>query len=477
MASTVDRRPSRQGEGVPAPPRPVEGKRKQVPNPYPTLPSDRLPPGATLSQNSSLWSVVSLQRTRALIRNRLGRGLAFSIALVYGFLSMVVGQMIIFGPTGTATTQLEIITNPYSSQWWNYPAVLLIAPGGLLELPFTATVSTILVSIGVGIGMSAGLLLAVRILRQRRAAPRGAGSASALASLTPAMIALLTVGACCSTTAAAAAGIGVVAQASGTNYDQLLQNAWYLNVFQLAILEIALVAQEQLIRISGDLFGLGEGTKETSTAATPRSRARIPWESVGLRALLAGAGLVWTLSLLIVLTVPPSGSSFPAVFLGGIVQRPFVGLTAVFLSLFPALLGPMVARPVHRGLVGVYRVLLVLAGLSLLVGVPPPLTGWGISGLGNQLLGVAGVSTALGGAPSPLTGAALVGSWLGYFVLLGGFALLLGLAPSRVLRRLRGRAAPWEGAAGTRDIQVPAVPAAPAEAASRTTSVGGARRA
>ncbi len=60
------------------------------------------------------------------------------------------------------------------------------------------------------------------------------------------MIALVTLGACCSTTAAATAGLGVIAQASGTSIDELLANNWYIGVFQILVLWIALIAQEQL---------------------------------------------------------------------------------------------------------------------------------------------------------------------------------------------------------------------------------------
>ncbi len=387
--------------------------------------------------SDSLLSVLTLSRSRKLIRSAIGRSLAISIALVYGFISLVVGLMLIFGPTGTTSTQVEVITNPYVLQWWNYPAVLVIAPGGVLELPFFDTVSTILVSIGVGIGMSAGILLAMRIVRQRRQSASGAGAATTLASLTPAMVALLTLGACCSTTAAAAAGIGAVAQASGTTYSQLLLNSWYINVFQLAVLTMALLAQEQLIRVYGGVFGLA-GPADTLTPERAAVSRKTPWLRGIFRTLLLAAGGLWSLSFLIELATPAAGVPFSGILVSGLLQRPFVGLTAVGVALLPGGILALASRRSLRGWTLAYRVLLFACGFSLVVGVPPPLTGWGASGLANQALGLAGVPGSLGGVSPAVGGSALVISWVVFLGLLGVFALWLSLRPGPLLRRLTG---------------------------------------
>jgi hypothetical protein len=396
---------------------------------------------APTGSDGSLASVLTLSRTRKLIRNAMGRGLAISIALVYGFISLVVGLMLIFGPTGVTSTQVEVITNPYVLQWWNYPAVLVIAPGGVLELPFFDTVSTVLVSMGVGIGMSAGIMLALRIVRQRRQAPSGAGAATTLASLTPAMVALLTLGACCSTTAAAAAGIGAVAQASGTTYSQLLLNSWYLNVFQLAVLALALLAQEQLLRVYGGVFGLGDGSGVPGQARPSPSR-RTPWPRGILRTLLLVAGALWSLSFLIELATPAPGVPFSGIVIGGILQRPLVGLTAVAVAFVPGGLLTLSSRRSLRGWTLAYRVLLFACGFSLAVGVPPPLAGWGASGLVNQAMGAAGVPGSLGGVPPSMGGSELLISWVAFLAFLGIFAMWFSLRPGPLLRRLAGPEAP-----------------------------------
>ncbi len=391
--------------------------------------------------SGSLVSVLTLSRTRKLIRGAMGRSLAISIALVYGFISLVVGLMLLIGPTGTTSTQVEVITNPYVLQWWNYPAVLVIAPGGVLELPFFDTVSTILVSIGVGIGMSAGIMLALRIVRQRRQTPSGAGAATTLASLTPAMVALLTLGACCSTTAAAAAGIGAVAQASGTTYPELLLNSWYLNVFQLAVLALALLAQEQLLRIYGGVFGLADPSDPPAARGASFSR-QTPWLRGLFRTLLLAAGALWSISFLIELATPAPGVPFSGILVSGILQRPLVGLTAVGVAFLPGGVLVLASRRSLRGWTLAYRVLLFACGFSLVVGVPPPLTAWGASGLVNQALGVAGVPGSLGGVVPSIGGSALVISWVAFLAFLGIFAMWLSLRPGPLLRRLGGPG-PW----------------------------------
>ena len=391
--------------------------------------------------SGSLLSVLTLSRTRKLIRGVVGRSLAISIALVYGFISLVVGLMLVFGPTGTTSTQVEVITNPYVLQWWNYPAVLVIAPGGVLELPFFDTVSTVLVSIGVGIGMSAGIMLARRILRERRRSPSGAGAVTTLASLTPAMVALLTLGACCSTTAAAAAGIGAVAQASGTTYASLLLNSWYLNVFQLAVLALALLAQEQLLRVYGGVFGLA-GPEETPVPDRASGVRKTPWLRGLFRTLLLAAGGLWTLSFLIELATPASGVPFSGIVVSGLLQRPFVGLTAVAIALLPGGILSLASRRSLRGWTVAYRVLLFACGFSLAVGVPPPLTGWGASGLVNQAMGLAGVPGSFGGVSPSIGGSTLLISWVFFLGLLGVVAMWLSLRPGPLLRRLAGPGPP-----------------------------------
>jgi len=188
-----------------------------------------------------------------LVRGRSGRGVAVSIGLVYVLAALVVGYMLQVGPTGASGTTVTLLTNSPSPAWWNYPAIVVITPAGLLALPFFATLTMVLMSVGVGVGMGAGLLLAGRLVRSWKTARASGGLASSLAGLTPAMVALLTLGACCSTSAAAVGAIGALAEAGGTSYNEILLNSWALNLVQLAVLGVALLAQEQLIRVYGNL--------------------------------------------------------------------------------------------------------------------------------------------------------------------------------------------------------------------------------
>jgi hypothetical protein len=373
-----------------------------------------------------------------LVRTPLARSVAFSVAVGYAFVSMLFGLMLSF--FDTQQREVTIYLLPHGTPWWNYPGVLILAPGGVVALPFLSTITMIVVSIGVGLGMTAGVRLAFVLLRQRRREQAGAGLVSSLSGLTPAMIALLTLGACCSTSAAAAAGIGAVAQASGTTYNQLLANAWYLNVFQVAVLGVALLAQEQLLAVYGSLGGGGSAPVDAAgPPAVPRSvRATVP--AVGARVLLLSVGTLWALSALLAWAIAsPTGASIPSAALvgGWVLQKWLVGGIAVAAALAPIALLEAGTRGSLRRLAPMLRGLLFASGATLAIGAPPPLNGWGVSGFVNQLLGFAGAPGSLGGAsPPPVGGAALGATWGLFYLLLGGFAMALALRPRALLQRL-----------------------------------------
>lgn len=422
-------------------------------------------------REAGLGVLLALRHTRALLRSRGAKALAAGIGVVYALISLYAGLMLEFLPEKVSGFTVQVLSNPYAQASWDYPALLVEWPGGILVLPYLATLSMIVVSTGVGIGMGAGVVLASRLLSDRRAERSrggpGTGAVSLTAGMTPAMIALLTLGACCSTSAAAAAGIGAVAQASGTTYDAVLANSWFLNVFQIAILGVALLAQEHLLAIFGDLSPRSTSQRRGSLApreasdpagngpdgdalASPRDRdrshvglaegpRRLPRWVVGtFRALLLIAGTLWSLSVLIEWALPAAPGAETALVIGGILQRPFVGMTAVAAALFPAVMVTLAARPGLKGLVPIYRVLLLVCGLSLAVGVPPPLTGWGLAGLGNEILGAEGVPASMGGARLPALSAPMLGlTWALFYALLGCFSVLLALRPKGLLSLLR----------------------------------------
>lgn len=373
----------------------------------------------------SALSILTLQRSRAILRSPAGRALAISVGFVYGFVSLLVGQMLWFGPTGQTHVTATVITAADSSAWWNYPAVLILAPGGGLALPFFPVVTMVLVSIGVGIGMSVGVVLAARLLRVRRSSATPSLASSA-AGLTPAMLALVTLGACCSTTAAATAGLGAVAQASGQSLTTVFLNTWYLGVFQMAVLGVALVAQEQLVVVYGTVAGDAQ-----AAASTPTVDRRSVVAALLRIGLLAG-GVTWLLAGLLELAAPPAGSVAAVLAAQVLLQHLLAGGLAVLAGLFgPRVVGwfggPLtLPRLLPRFAVGI-------AGITMVLGAPPPLSGWGLYGFVNELLGREGVSASLGGVTPPFTGLALGLRWAFQLLLVGTFALAVAFAPRSAL--------------------------------------------
>ncbi len=370
----------------------------------------------------SLGSILTLQRSRAILRSPAGRALAISVGFVYGFVSLLVGQMLVFGPTGQTDVTVQVITASSSTAWWNYPAVLVVAPGGLIALPFLPAVTMVIVSIGVGLGMAVGVVLAVRLLRMRRNSSTAPTLASSAAGLTPAMLALVTLGACCSTTAAATAGLGAVAQASGQSLSTVFLNTWYLGLFQVAVLGVALVAQEQLVVVYGSVAG---------DAQAALGHPRVDRRSLGvalLRVGLLAGGVTWLLAGLLEAAVPPPGSVPAVLALQVLLQHLLAGGLGVLAGLFgPRVVGWFTGPLTLPRLVP--RIAVAAAGLTMVLGAPPPLSGWGLYGFLNELLGREGVSASLGGVPPPFTGLALALRWAFQLLLVGSFALALAFAP------------------------------------------------
>lgn len=366
-----------------------------------------------------LYAVASLRETRAQLRTPLGRLMVGSIAAVFALISLLVGQMLVFEPIG-GDYFLEIIwTSSGGPAWWNFPGLIWVQPWGILALPFLPTIAMVLVSYGVGLGMSIAVLLGVRLYRARRSpvgAPTALGSAT---GLTPAMIALVTLGACCSTTAAATAGIGVAAQTSGTTVQALLLNNWYLNVFQLVILWVALIAQEQLLLAYGVFFEPGDRAVP-AVASTDRWAAV---RGVGRLALLLG-GVTWSLTTLADWTRVAPLSAGAGEWGHWVLQQQVPALLAVAVALAPAGTLGVLRRHAERAEGWVLRGLLLVAGVLLLTWLPPSMVHAGLIGWGNELLGAA--------SPGVITGWGLVFHWAFQMVLLGAFAVAVAVRPVAV---------------------------------------------
>lgn len=226
-------------------------------------------------------SVLSLLRIRSFVRGRMARTLALAIAAAYAGAALWAGAMLQFVPTGASGISVQVLESSGSHEWWNFPALFVVAPGGVLVLPWFATLTMIVVSVGVGWGMSAGLLFAIRVVRAWRRERSGAGIASSLAGLSPALVAGTTLGACCSTTATAVGGLEMLAAATGVSVSALTVDTWYLNLFQIGVLALALLGQETLLLVferftSNASHPSGTRGRISDHARVQTSRAVIP---------------------------------------------------------------------------------------------------------------------------------------------------------------------------------------------------------
>jgi hypothetical protein len=389
--------------------------------------------GGALAWLQRVGSTLLLTRSLEVISSRPARSLAASIAILYAFGSMLLGGMLFFGPTGSVGTQAGIITEPYNPAWWNFPAVWVSTPTGYLTLPFFGTVAMVIVSLGVGIGMSVGMLLTYRVLQERRRGLGGATAASTAAGLTPAMIALVTLGACCSTTAAATAGIGVLAQSSGTTQTLLINNSWYLGVFQIGVLGVALLAQEQLLTLFRDLL---PGHRSNEVSVEPSQDARVGGHALAIAALLRfaliAAGITWVLAMLASTFITSSVTAGSWVW--WIFEQLLVAVIATSLALSTRAGLASFLRFTERREALVLRVALLLSGLCLLLWLPAPIAQLGPHGLLNEVLWGLGAPASWGAvSPGNFAGVSLALRWGLQFLLLGTFSVAVALRPRAVV--------------------------------------------
>jgi len=275
-------------------------------------------------------------------------------------------------------------------------------------------------------------------VRERKQSAARPGVVGSVAGLTPAMIALVTLGACCSTTAAATAGVGLVAQASGSSLNNLLLNDWYLDVFQVTVVFVALIAQELLLRVYGGLFGLDAppGDVERPRARPAPMGARLI-AGGALRAALLLGGVTWSLAMVAEWTTISPWTATPTLWFQWIFQHQVVAVVAILVALFPGALFSGVRRWANSPWTYSLRAALLVGGLSLVAWVPPAVAGGGAGGLVNELFGVWGLPAAWGAvAPAYSPGIALFLRWGLQYLLLGGFAVALAVAPERALRPL-----------------------------------------
>ena len=385
------------------------------------------------------WSLLTLRGTRSLLSGLRYRALVGVIGFAYALGAMVFGGMLYIPSTPLREGWFFYVYPSGPGASWTYPAILAGSPYFQVDLPLVSGILMTLTAAGVGLGMSLGILLGARLIRRRREGLVGPTLLGSAAGLTPAMIALVTLGACCSTTAAATAGISLAAQSSGTSTAAALANAWYLGVFQVAVVYVALVAQEQLLRVYGfllDRSNVGSPSPDIGTATPPP----LGWRGVGsaaLRIVLVTAGLTWSLSMFTGWFTTAPGRASALVWSGWILQHQVPGVLAVLVALFPA--GALAFwGKLPRGWSALaLRGVLVASGLSLLTWMPAPLSRAGVAALGNELLGFWHFPAAWGAVAPPALG--VVGlslRWAFQFALLGVVAMATGIAPKATLKPL-----------------------------------------
>jgi hypothetical protein len=375
-----------------------------------------------------LGRLLTLQEVFRFVRESRSRMGVVFFGLLYLLGSLLGGGMLgLFQLHGGYTVEI-VLGSGSGLGWWNYPGLLVIAPWGVLVLPFLSTLVMLVVAAGVGFGMTVAAILAYRLIRPSPGEAARSKAVGVTTGLTPAMIGLVTLGACCSTTTAATAGVGLIAIASGTTVASLLLNNWILSVFQLAIVWVALLAQELLLTIYGGWFRRPDSSPPAMVP--PRVDGRY-LGGLALRVGLIVGGLAWALAILAEWPRSSPLSAGPGLWFQWIVQHELLGVFAVIVGLFPG----SVAATVDKAPKGVAKVLsgaLLLGGLSLLIWLPAGLTRAGLDSLTDQILGALGVSAAWGGLPMTAgSGAAVVARWLLEYVLLAGFAVAFAVSPRR----------------------------------------------
>ncbi len=408
--------------------------------------------------------LLTLREVRGYLRRSHAIGMAVFIAVAYALGSMVLGGMLVFARFSGGYSVLLLWGNALGLQSWNYPGLLIEAPWGVIELPFFATFSMILVSAGVGIGMAVAILLGVQQIRSRKSPASSPAATGTIAGLTPALIALVTLGACCSTTAAATAGVGLVAQASGSSTSNLLLNNWYLGVFQIVVVYTALIAQELLLRVYGRMFGANDPGFATAAAPSDLRFDRRTVATAGLRAALLAGGVTWMLAVFAEWTSVNPSSASASLWFNWIIQHWLVGGFAVFWALSPRSVSAWFRSIASTWAGRALRGTLLLGAGTLALWVPPPFAGAGVEGFGNELLGALGVSSSWGAvAPAFPWGVALALRWGFQYLLLAAFAGAVALAPEPTLNRL-SESEPTRGRRGIAGSVAPTTATLPLDA-------------
>lgn len=367
----------------------------------------------------NLRSLVRLREIRSLLRTPRSRGLVALIAVVYAVISLVIGVMLQLVATGSPFG-VHVTPVARSADWWNYPSVVVTAPNWLLYLPFLPTVTMVLVSIAVGIAVGASAVLLSATLRNPPKQLNKLGVASGVA---PAVAGLATLGACCCTSCAAALSVGVIASVSGTDFYTLLQNNWYLDLFQLTVVGLGLIAMER-------------GLRTSSTACLPPAFNRRLVAGTVFRVSLLIAGMTWSLAMFVEWGEVSPWSATPGLWYHWLFEHQLLAVSALLAALFPSDTIEATLRWAASRRGQLFRGALLVAGVTWGVWVPSAAVDLGLGGFLNEVIGVLGLPASWGAASADALGPALAFHWGFQHLLLGAFAVILALRPSLALRPL-----------------------------------------
>ncbi len=428
----------------------------------------------------SALSLLSLHEIRRFIRRSGSRPAVVFFGLIYLLTAMTWGSMLTIAPSRLGYSVTLLWGTPLGIQAWNYPGLLITAPWGVIILPFFATLAMVASAVGVGLNMTVAFLLVVRLLRPASLRSRQSGAVGTVTGLTPAMVSLVTLGACCSTTGVATAGIGLIASATGTSVTALLINNWYLGLFQVALVWVALIAQELLLVVYGGLFGL---EPLAGMARSPPKYDRRFAVGALLRTFLFVGGFLWIFGIFADWTSISPAAAGAGLWFRWIFEHGLLGTIAIVAALFPvgtahvfrriwdhrgripvaAVLGlgiiggvallvalyqinlflalaasvvvvPLIARAAavwaRSGTGYVLGAFTLIAGLATVLWVPAFLAAAGVDSFGNELLGALGAPAAWGGLTPGQVDVTLVARWALEYLLVGGFAVFAVLRPA-----------------------------------------------
>jgi hypothetical protein len=364
-----------------------------------------------------LLSLLSFRESRRLVRQPGNRLPAILIGIVYALASMLIGLMLEVFPTSQLSFFWQVIW--YGHPSWDYPAILIAGPNEVIALPLLPTLTMVLVSAGVALGGGVALASLRNQLRNRRPGDGQRTAISSTAGLSSGITGLATLGACCCVSCATAGGVAVVAAASGASYYTLLQNNWYIDLFQIVVVGFSLLVQERNLR--------------QPPVACPPPRTPRTYASAALRIGLLIAGITWSLAMFVEWSTVSPLTAGPALWYHWIFEHQLLALLAVGGAISPRGLADSVVRRASTVPGLVLRGALVSAAFTWGVWVPAPLTALGLGGLFNEIFGYVGLPASWGAiAPDSPFGPALAFHWIFQHALLATFGLAFAVWPSRI---------------------------------------------